>query len=396
MVPAERWESAAISNSDVDLVALLTVVAARGRVGCGLATMRDRGNRRGIECQHRSVHVDHAAFFPDPLKTGPEVTRACLRCHPNAAKDMMKTSHWTWAGQKVKLPGRDEVDAGRQAELDQQLLHSRRAEHQDLLVLPRRLRLGRQHVRFHPEDHVDCLVCHDQTGSYQKGDAGNPKPDVDLMTVARSVGRPTRSNCGQCHFKGGGGDAVKHGDMDGSMYFPSERIDVHMGQHNLQCVDCHRTVKHQIPGCAMSVCIERPMRVNCTDCHSERPHDHERLDAHTQTVACQTCHIPRMAIDAPTKMSWDWSAAGQDGRPDDPHVYLKSQGQLPVRPEPPARILLVQRPRLSVLDRRQDRSGASGADQSAAGRARRSRTPRSGRSRCIAASRSTTSSCCTC
>ena len=67
--------------------------------------------------------------------------------------------------------------------------------------------------------------------------------------------------------------------MDGTLYFPSLRIDVHMGPHNLQCVDCHR----------------------------ERPHHHDRLDAHTQTLACQTYHIPRMAIDAPTKMSWDWS-----------------------------------------------------------------------------------------
>ncbi|MCH5372721.1 MAG: cytochrome C, partial [Planctomycetes bacterium] len=90
--------------------------------------------------------------------------------------------------------------------------------------------------------------------------------------------------------------------------------------------DCHRTREHHIPGCAMSVCIDQPQRVDCTDCHSQQPHGHERLDAHTRTVACQTCHIPRMAIDAPTKMYWDWSQAGQDGRQEDPHVYLKAKG----------------------------------------------------------------------
>ena len=62
------------------------------------------------------------------------------------------------------------------------------------------------------------------TGHIGTNLAGHPEKDVDLLAVARSVGRPTRTNCGQCHFKGGGGDAVKHGDLDGTMYFPQARI----------------------------------------------------------------------------------------------------------------------------------------------------------------------------
>jgi len=45
-----------------------------------------------------------------------------------------------------------------------------------------------------------------------------------------------------------------------------------------------------------------------------------------RAVACQTCHIPRMAIDAPTKMVWDWSEAGQDDREESPHGYSKKKG----------------------------------------------------------------------
>jgi hypothetical protein len=44
-----------------------------------------------------------------------------------------------------------------------------------------------------------------------------------------------------------------------------------------------------------------------------------------------------MAIDAPTKMVWDWSQAGQDDREQDPLVYLKGKGSFEyaqnVRPE---------------------------------------------------------------
>ena len=62
-------------------------------------------------------------------------------------------------------------------------------------------------------------------------------------------------------------------------------------------------------------------RIGCTDCHVDAPHRAERLNDHTERIACQTCHIPAMAVRAPTKMTWDWSAAGED-RPD-AHEYLK-------------------------------------------------------------------------
>jgi hypothetical protein len=90
---------------------------------------------------------------------------------------------------------------------------------------------------------VDCLVCHEQTGTYKKFPtmAGYPVTNAtmfegkteflppDYNAVAQSVGRPGRTNCGTCHFYGGGGDAVKHGDLDSSMAMPNKQLDVHMG-----------------------------------------------------------------------------------------------------------------------------------------------------------------------
>jgi hypothetical protein len=36
------------------------------------------------------------------------------------------------------------------------------------------------------------------------------------------------------------------------------------------------------------------------------------LNRHTSKLACQTCHIPEFARGGiATKMSWDWSTAGQ-------------------------------------------------------------------------------------
>jgi hypothetical protein len=65
--------------------------------------------------------------------------------------------------------------------------------------------------------------------------------------------------------------------------------------------------------------------VFCTDCHDANLHEDERINAHTVTVACQTCHIPAGAVKDPTKMFWDWSTAGQDLE-ENVHTYLKIKG----------------------------------------------------------------------
>ncbi len=82
---------------------------------------------------------------------------------------------------------------------------------------------------------IDCLVCHDRTGTYKKTPtaAGMPDPDVDLVAVAKSVGRTSRKTCGDCHFNGGGGEAVKHADLSRQLLHPERNCDVHMGGFDL-------------------------------------------------------------------------------------------------------------------------------------------------------------------
>ena len=178
---------------------------------------------------------------------------------------------------------------------------------------------------FSDPEKVDCLVCHDTTRTYVKGDGGEPLEGVDLVGVAQNVGYPNRENCGWCHFKGGGGNGVKHGDLDEHLAFPPESVDVHMGGHDFVCSDCHQVEDHTISGRAISVSLGTENKIYCVDCHSEDLHTDERIASHLSSVACQTCHIPTGAVKDPTKMYWDWSTAGQD-RPEDEHEYLKIKG----------------------------------------------------------------------
>jgi octaheme c-type cytochrome (tetrathionate reductase family) len=198
---------------------------------------------------------------------------------------------------------------------------------------------------FTDQTKVDCLVCHEQTGTYKKfpSGAGNPatKPTVfkgnkkkylppEWNRVAQSVSRPSRKNCGTCHFFGGGGDGVKHGDLDSSLFKPNKQLDVHMGTdgQNFDCTRCHSTTLHNVAGRVYTTpasehrksLVEDDLanKITCESCHTDRPHkDHAKMNDHTDKVACQTCHIPEFARVNPTKMSWDWSAAGKkkDGKP---------------------------------------------------------------------------------
>jgi octaheme c-type cytochrome (tetrathionate reductase family) len=275
----------------------------------------------------RTQTTDHSRLFQvDGFSDGPSVTRACLNCHPDAAAEVMRTSHWNWLGEPERLPGRDEPVRIGKRNLINNFCISIEGNWPRCTVCHAGYGWVDAEFDFRDPEGVDCLICHDQSGLYAKTEGGLPLPEVDLLAAARSVGPPGRDNCGWCHFNGGGGDAVKHGDLDGSLSKPVERIDVHMGGAGLQCIDCHKTERHDIPGRMISVSATGTIQLRCTDCHATAPHRIQRLNAHTDTLACQSCHIPEVARSEPTKIAWDWSTAGRDVPVDDPHSYLKIKG----------------------------------------------------------------------
>jgi octaheme c-type cytochrome (tetrathionate reductase family) len=274
----------------------------------------------------RAAPVDHSSLFEQPLATGQDVTRACLACHEDAAEQVIHTVHWRWQADPVMMKGRDEpVSVGKKNAINNFCIGIQ-GNWASCTSCHAGYGWEDESFDFQNTDNVDCLVCHDSSGTYRKGKAGVPAEGVDLLAAAKSVALPTRENCGGCHFRGGGGDAVKHGDLDESLYYPDDELDVHMGRFAFQCIDCHRTKDHVIGGRAISVSVDNANQIACTDCHNAKLHADSRINAHTDTVACQTCHIPRVAIKEATKMHWDWSEAGDPDREESTHEYLKIKG----------------------------------------------------------------------
>ena len=270
---------------------------------------------------------DHAEM-EGPFESPMEVTAMCLECHEDAAKEVMATTHWTWEKMQ-NIPGKGSVTRGKKNSINNFCVS----------VGSNWPRCTSCHVGygwkdesfdFSDESRVDCLVCHDTTGTYRKPGAGAGMPagftgkesmdknPVDLVKVAQSAGLPTRDNCINCHAYGGGGNNVKPGDMSNSMRQPGKELDVHMDAKglNFTCQQCHKTDSHNIPGQSLIVSPGADSTLDCTDCHGESPHRYfptaGKYNAHAKKIACQTCHISTFAKADGTKMSWDWSKAETD------------------------------------------------------------------------------------
>jgi octaheme c-type cytochrome (tetrathionate reductase family) len=273
-------------------------------------------------------HTDHSAIIQGPFETGSDVTRACMECHEDAAYQIMGTSHWTWESEPTEVPWREGTfTIGKKNQINNFCIGIQGNQKKCTTC---HVGYGWEDANFdfqNPEN-VDCLACHADSNLYGKGEYGYPLEAVDLLAAARSVQSPTRENCGACHFDGGGGNAVKHGELNEHLYYPEENLDVHMGGLDFQCTDCHLTEDHKILGRLVpdNYQIAPEEQVYCTNCHDLDLHDDERVNAHTRTVACQTCHIPDIGTQEPTKVYWDWSTAGNDDIEENTHTYLKIKG----------------------------------------------------------------------
>jgi len=284
--------------------------------------------------------VDHGEFIKGPFKTGEEVTKTCLQCHDKQADDFMKTPHWKWKGVPKTVKGLEnsKEEYGKANLLNNFCISIEGGSRSFCTKCHAGYGWTDTSAPIQDKTKVDCLICHFKQGNYRKAMAGLPdeklieRGKMDLALAAKSVSAPNRDNCGVCHFFGGGGDAVKHGDLDSTQSKPSREHDIHMGGPvDMTCQTCHVTKDHKIAG-ASTFTATNDGRVSCEDCHRE-PHSHsalnKRLSKHTKTVACQTCHIPVFAKGQATKMNWDWSTVGKDTEPQEQfgkENYAKHKG----------------------------------------------------------------------
>ena len=272
----------------------------------------------------------------------------------------MKTAHWKWEGTVSGIKGFEGTIHGKKDLINNFCL----------AVPTNEGRCAQCHIgygwgdknfNFGNPKNIDCLACHDQTGTYKKvpsPTAAQPVvggPDMTpeaLQKVAQSVGMnagvPPRSTCVFCHSRAGGDDNVKHGDISTRMGFakatdpaadPAKYLgrseDVHMGYDpttkkggDMKCVACHQVKKdasgnmvdHGIGG-FMYHSVDEGVMKDCTDCHGAATSIHAGktvqniVQTHTASPARRATSRRSRARLRPTSTGSGRSRASTRGRP---------------------------------------------------------------------------------
>lgn len=301
--------------------------------------------------------ADHSQFevLQQSFRSLNDVNQACVSCHNTAESQLHSSLHWTWTY--------DDHTLGK--------LHNINGYYGN--VASNASECGSCHIGYGlssrtkaniSDGPVDCLVCHDTTGDYfyqklhqdgaectlchdDSGDANKARVEQEgkrytssLLSIVQSVGKPTIESCGSCHFYDGGSDGAKHGDLDSGLVTASQNQDVHMSTEgaNLSCVDCHQGENHQLSGsryAAQSPMDEQGVsamtgsRATCVSCHGTKPMKDQKLNDHTDVIACQTCHVPSYARNGiATKTTWNWATAGELDRRRRPITQYDEHGNV--------------------------------------------------------------------
>lgn len=232
-----------------------------------------------------------------PLNSGREVTRTCLACHPAVGQDLLHSSHWTWSRPRI-IDGQKEAYSKFEGLTTFAISASGNPTH----CLGCHISQDPAGVKENDMEGIDCLVCHDTTGRYRRGQ------NNDYLFLARNAGRPEPRNCTTCHGRDCG--------LTGSTSQGPSRIndDIHLASERIAftCQNCHPAGEHhriqRVPT-DDRVAAAR----GCQACHGQAPHQRVRLNEHGRKISCQTCHIPRFGRTAPAPVTWNWVMGNRTG-----------------------------------------------------------------------------------
>lgn len=278
----------------------------------------------------------HEKIFTEIIPEGFLATSDCLLCHADEGLELLARGHFTWGDTTDRVAGLEDSVIGKINLINNFCIAVPSNEGRCTQCHPSFGWKANTAASFFEEiNNIDCLVCHDTTGTYVKhpsanGGGGPPATRVDgqptviavseLQEVAYNVGKPTARNCGACHFFAGGGDNVKHGDMGSSLANATTDIDVHLGGQAFACQTCHQASSHGISGMQTHSFDEGGASPRCERCHDQATVHAasmvgEVIEFHLDRVACETCHLPAFSRTQPTMVEWYWDEAGQDISP---------------------------------------------------------------------------------
>ena len=280
------------------------------------------------------------------------VTAACISCHNERGREVMASSHWNWARQEY-IEGRGIRD-DRQEERPEQLLHRRGRATSPAATSATSATAGSTRPSTSTTRGTSTAWPATTTAAPTKRTGGGlPRPAVNLNEVAQHVGRPQRANCGTCHFFGGGGNNVKHGDLEKAMFEPRATSTSTWRATARTCSASTATAPRttRCSGKVYSLSSMNRNRVHLRAVpHGPAARGRRPERAHAEGGLPDLPH-PGVREGERHQDAWDWSTAGRlrDGKPFEEndahgqrHLHV-DQGLVHVGGEREARLRLVQR-----------------------------------------------------
>ncbi|HWR89778.1 MAG TPA: chitobiase/beta-hexosaminidase C-terminal domain-containing protein, partial [Dissulfurispiraceae bacterium] len=241
--------------------------------------------------------------------------KICQQCHMTEVNQVLGSVHYQWHGSAAETTS----GAASQGKLVQSTAGSSALNAYCINVIGNfpgacgscHMGLGAAPTATNAEN-IDCLLCHQKdykrvkvNGVFQP----DPTMTITMDQALKTLHRPVRANCLQCHAKAGGGDAVKRGDIALASATTTDRnYDVHMASTttgNIACQQCHTFTGHKVAGRGSDIRpLDSTVAVSCSTstCHPGKSgasgHSTAAVNRHVNRVACQTCHIPTYAKNA--------------------------------------------------------------------------------------------------
>lgn len=236
-----------------------------------------------------TVQAGAHASIPGPFTTSAEANQQCITCHETRADDLRKSIHWNWERERVvngqTTRSQKATDLTRFALAAAANREACRRCH--ISTLPG----GQQPVSQDPPTDINCLICHDTTGTYQP-----EVQETELEKIVRAVGKPSARNCRSCHDQQCGLTP----DTDKTI-----TADVHLQRHGFTCQRCHPGNGHHEFKRTLAKTTGPTKTEGCASCHTQAPHLLARLNQHATLIGCQSCHIPEYGNNSPAVISWN-------------------------------------------------------------------------------------------
>ena len=110
---------------------------------------------------------DHKDNLSGPFENVQQVTEECLMCHDDSGTEVLQSNHWNWLSSSLAASTQSDTTNSKHIPINNFCIsYSDSSAQCTTCHLP--FSGQDESFDFNVAENIDCLVCHDQTGTYKR------------------------------------------------------------------------------------------------------------------------------------------------------------------------------------------------------------------------------------